>query len=112
MSNQGVTSMPVVGENGKFIGFVKDTDMKEMEDKGLRDIQEYMYSKEEVTAVTSDTPVADLLPLFLDTDLNLAVVDENRKLVGVVVHSSVIAEMIGKERDEVKQIREEGGIDL
>jgi glycine betaine/proline transport system ATP-binding protein len=112
MSNAGVTSMPVIGENGKFIGFVKDTDMKEMEDKGLRDLEQYMYTKEEVTAVTSDMPVAELLPLFLDTDLNLAVVDENRKLIGVVVHSSVIAEMIGKQRSEVKQIRQEGGIDL
>lgn len=112
MSNSGVTSMPVIGENGKFIGFVKDTDMKEMEDKGLRDLEQYMYTKEEVTAVTTDMPVAELLPLFLDTDLNLAVVDENRKLIGVVVHSSVIAEMIGKQRSEVKQIRQEGGIDL
>jgi len=112
MSNAGVTSMPVVGDNGKFLGFVKDNDMKEMEDKGLRDIEQYMYTREEVTAVTSETPVAELLPLFLDTNLNLAVVDENRKLIGVVVHSSVIAEMIGKERSEVKQIRQEGGIDL
>ena len=112
MSNAGVTSMPVIGENGKFIGFVKDTDMKEMEDKGLRDLEQYMYTKEEVTAVTTDMPVAELLPLFLDTDLNLAVVDEHRKLIGVVVHSSVIAEMIGKQRSEVKQIRQEGGIDL
>jgi len=112
MSKAGVTSMPVIGDNGKFIGFVKDNDMKEMEDKGIRDIEQYMYTKEEVTAVTADTPVADLLPLFLDTDLNLAVVDEDRKLIGVVVHSSVIAEMIGKERSEVKQIRQEGGIDL
>ena len=112
MSNAGVTSMPVVGENGRFLGFVKDNDMKEMEDKGMRNIEEYMYTKEQVTAVTADTPVAELLPLFLDTDLNLAVVDEDRKLTGVVVHSSVIAEMIGKERSEVKQIREEGGVDL
>jgi len=112
MSKAGVTSMPVVGDNGKFLGFVKDTDMKEMEDKGMRDIEQYMYTREDVTAVTTDMPVAELLPLFLDTDLNLAVVDENKKLIGVVVHSSVIAEMIGKERSEVKQIREEGGIDL
>lgn len=112
MSNAGVTSMPVVGDNGKFLGFVKDNDMKELEDKGLRDIEQYMYTREEVTAVTQETPVAELLPLFLDTNLNLAVVDENRKLIGVVVHSSVIAEMIGKERSEVKQIRQEGGIDL
>jgi len=71
-----------------------------------------MYTKEQVTAVTTDTPVNELLPLFLDTNLNLAVVEENRKLIGVVVHSTVIAEMIGKERKEVKQLRKEGGIDL
>ncbi|MGM0496391.1 MAG: quaternary amine ABC transporter ATP-binding protein [Bacteroidota bacterium] len=112
MSNAGVTSLPVIDEGGKFIGFVKDDDMKEMEDKGIRDIKEYMYTKEEVTAVTPDTPVAELLPLFLDTNLNLAVVDENKKLIGVVVHSTVIAEMIGKQRNEVQQIRKEGGIDL
>ena len=112
MSNAGVTSLPVIDQEGKFIGFVKDDDMKEMEDKGLRDIKDYMYTKEEVTAVTSDTPVADLLPLFLDTNLNLAVIDENKKLIGVVVHSTVIAEMIGKQRKEVQQIRKEGGINL
>jgi len=112
MSNAGVTSLPVIDEDGKFIGFVKDDDMKEMEDKGMRDLKEYMYTKEEVTAVTPETPVADLLPLFLDTNLNLAVIDENKKLIGVVVHSTVIAEMIGKQRNEVKQIRKEGGINL
>jgi glycine betaine/proline transport system ATP-binding protein len=112
MSNAGVTSLPVIDEDGKFIGFVKDDDMKEMEDKGMRDIKEYMYTKEQVTAVTADTPVADLLPLFLDTNLNLAVIDKSKKLIGVVVHSTVIAEMIGKQRKEVKQIRKEGGIDL
>jgi len=112
MSNAGVTSLPVIDQEGKFIGFVKDDDMKEMEDKGMRDIKEYMYTKEEVTAVKPDTPVADLLPLFLDTNLNLAVIDENKKLIGVVVHSTVIAEMIGKQRKEVQQIRKEGGIDL
>ena len=84
MSNAGVTSLPVIDEDGKFIGFVKDDDMKEMEDKGMRDIKEYMYTKEQVTAVTADTPVADLLPLFLDTNLNLAVIDESKKLIGVV----------------------------
>jgi len=112
MSNAGVTSLPVIDEDGKFIGFVKDDDMKEMEDKGMRDLKEYMYTKEQVTAVTADTPVADLLPLFLDTNLNLAVIDESKKLIGVVVHSTVIAEMIGKQQKEVKQIRKEGGIDL
>jgi len=112
MSNNGVTSLPVIDEDGKFLGFVKDTDMQEMEDKGIRDLKEFMYTKEEVKAVNPDTPVAELLPLFLDTDLNLAVIDDTKKLIGVVVHSTVIAEMIGKQRDEVKQLRKEGGIDL
>lgn len=112
MRKMGVTSLPVVDEENHFIGFVKATDMKEMLDKKLEDIKAYVYTKEQVNAVNPDTPVGELLPLFLDTSLNLAVVDEQKKLTGVVVHSAVIGEMVGLEREEVKQLKEEGGIEL
>ncbi len=112
MRKFGVTSLPVVDNDNTFLGFVKDSEMAEMEEKGQTKISEYMHTKQEVTAVSPDTPVADLLPLFLDNIYNMAVVDDNKKLIGVVVHSSVIGEMIGKEQKEVVQLKEEGGIDL
>ena len=112
MRQVGVTSLPVVDKSNKFLGFVKDEEMAYMEENGLQKISEYMHSKKEIRAVSPDTPVAEVLPLFLDNIYNIAVVDDDNKLIGVVVHSSVISEMIGKERKEVVKLKEEGGIDL
>jgi len=112
MRQVGITSLPVVDKSNKFLGFVKDLEMAYMEEKGLQKISEYMHSKKEVRAVSPETPVAEVLPLFLDNIYNIAVIDEDNKLIGVVVHSSVISEMIGKERKEVVKLKEEGGIDL
>ncbi len=112
MRKFGVTSLPVVDHDNTFLGFVKDSEMAEMEEKGQSKISEYMHTKKEVMAVNPETPVAELLPLFLDNIYNMAVVDENKKLIGVVVHSSVIGEMIGKQQKEVVQLKQEGGINL
>jgi len=112
MRQVGVTSLPVVDKSNKFLGFVKDEEMAYMEENGLQKISEYMHSKKEVRAVSPETPVAEVLPLFLDNIYNIAVIDDENKLIGVVVHSSVISEMIGKERKEVVKLKEEGGIDL
>lgn len=112
MRQVGITSLPVVDHSNKFLGFVKDEEMVYMEENGLHKISEYMHSKKEVRAVSPDSPVAELLPLFLDNIYNVAVVDHDNKLIGVVVHSSVISEMIGKERKEVVKLKEEGGVKL
>ncbi|MFW6019165.1 MAG: quaternary amine ABC transporter ATP-binding protein [Bacteroidales bacterium] len=106
MRSVGVTSLPVVDENNNFIGFVKDQDMANLQTEGVKSIEGKVYK--DLNTVNENVPIADLLPLFLDSAFNLAVVDDDNKLKGVIVHSSVIAEMIGKEKDEVKQIREEG----
>lgn len=112
MRKVGVTSLPVVDKKNTFLGFVKDEEMAYMEENNLDKISEYMHSKEEVRAVNPDTPVADLLPLFLDNIYNIAVIDDDKKLIGVVVHSSVIGEMIGTNREKVVQLKEEGGLAL
>ena len=102
----GVTSLPVVDENNTFVGFIKDQDMVKLQNEGVKSIEGKVYK--DLNTVNENVAIADMLPLFLDSTLNLAVVDDDNKLKGVVVHSSVIAEMIGKETEEVKQIREEG----
>lgn len=104
MRNAGVTSLPVVDKDNKFLGFVKDDDMVKLQQQGISEITaEHMYKN--VNTVSAGTPVADLLPEFLDMNLNLAVVDEEKQLIGVVVHSSVIAEMLGSERDEIIEVK-------
>ena len=112
MRKGGMTSLPVVDQSNTFLGFVKDVEMAHMEENGLDKISEFMHDKKEVRAVSVDTPVAELLPLFLDNIYNVAVIDDDSKLLGVVVHSSVIGEMLGMQRNEIVKLKEEGGIDL
>ncbi|MFO7864151.1 MAG: glycine betaine/L-proline ABC transporter ATP-binding protein [Salinivirgaceae bacterium] len=112
MRKVGVTSLPVVDNDNRFLGFVKDEEMAALENKGNVKISEYMHAKGEVMAVDPETPVAELLPLFLDNIYNMAVVDKDKRLLGVVVHSSVIGEMIRKNQKEVVKIKEEGGLTL
>ncbi|MEA3316497.1 MAG: glycine betaine/L-proline ABC transporter ATP-binding protein [Bacteroidota bacterium] len=112
MRKFGVTSLPVIDKSGYFLGFVKDTEMAEMAKKGVTKIVDCVHTKDEIAAVDKDTPVSELLPLFLDNPYNIAVLDKEKKLLGVVVHSSVIGEMVGKQRKDIVQIKEEGGIEL
>jgi glycine betaine/proline transport system ATP-binding protein len=112
MRKTGVTSLPVVDNDNRFLGFVKDEEMAALEHKGDVKMSEYMHAKKEVMAVEPETPVAELLPLFLDNIYNMAVVDKDKRLLGVVVHSSVIGEMIRKDQQEVVKIKEEGGLVL
>ncbi|HKK68790.1 MAG TPA: glycine betaine/L-proline ABC transporter ATP-binding protein [Bacteroidales bacterium] len=107
MRKFGVTSLPVVTDDNVFVGFVKDADMAKLQDEDYDVIpDEHIYKG--VNTVKPDTVVSDMLLLFLDNQLNLAVVDDDNKLLGVVVHSSVLAEMLGLERDDVKKVKESG----
>jgi glycine betaine/proline transport system ATP-binding protein len=110
MRQVGVTSLPVVNDDNELIGFVKDADMAALQNNNSETIPDSAIVKN-VNTASRDTSVADLLLLFLDNQLNLAIVDEENKLQGVVVHSSVLAEMLGLEQSDVKQIKE-GGLEI
>jgi glycine betaine/proline transport system ATP-binding protein len=98
----------VVDKDNKFIGFITDDVAAKLQKDDVKDIREHIVK--DVPMVAPDTSVADLLPLYLDYSLPIAVVNEDYNLKGLVVHSSVIAEMIGVEQKDVIQLKEDGGI--
>ncbi len=107
MRKYGVTSLPVVNDHNHFVGFVRDDDMAAIQNKDYEHIPE-KYIHKDVNTAKPDTTVSDLLLLFLDNRFNLAIVNDNKQLEGVVVHSSVLAEMLGINQEEVKTIKTEG----
>ncbi len=109
MREMGLNHLPVTDKNGTFLGFVVDNDLARLKKENKKLLNEIIIK--DVPKVVPETSVADLLPLYLDYNLPIAVVNENNELEGVVVHSSVIAEMIGVEEPEVHKLKEEGGID-
>jgi glycine betaine/proline transport system ATP-binding protein len=108
MREMGVSRLPVVDRENKFLGFVRDRDVVEMKKKDDRDLLKILIDV--MPKVAPDTPAADLLPLFIDMQFPLPVVDEEGKLLGVAVHSSVIAEVTGRDREEIIEIKKSGGI--
>jgi glycine betaine/proline transport system ATP-binding protein len=58
--------------------------------------------------VYPDTPVSEIIPIFKDTSFPIAVVNEQNRLKGVVVHASVVSEVVGREEKEIKKIIKKG----
>ena len=109
MREMGINRLPVVDRENVFLGFVRDNDVVELKKKDDRDLKKILIS-DVMPKVSPDTPAADLLPLFIDKNLPLPVVDDDGRLLGVAVHSSVIAEVTGRDREEIIEIKNSGGI--
>jgi glycine betaine/proline transport system ATP-binding protein len=109
MREMGVNRLPVVDRSNKFLGFVMDNDASEMKKKDDRDLKKILIS-DVMPKVSPDTPAADLLPLFIDKQLPLPVVDEEDRLLGVAIHSSVISVVTGRDVEEVIELKNSGGI--
>ncbi|WP_291855082.1 glycine betaine/L-proline ABC transporter ATP-binding protein [Marinilabilia sp.] len=109
MREMGVNRLPVVDRENVFLGFVRDSEVVELKKKDDRDLSKILIS-DVMPKVSPDTPAADLLPLFIDKQLPLPVVDDEGKLLGVAVHSSVIAEVTGRDREEIIEIKNSGGL--
>jgi glycine betaine/proline transport system ATP-binding protein len=101
MRKYGVTSLPVVTEDNRFVGFVNDQEMAAIQEENHEFIpKEYIHKN--VNTAKANTSASDLLLYFVDNRFNLAILDDDNKLEGVVVHSSVVAELLGMEKDDVK----------
>lgn len=107
MRETGKDVLPVLDKNDSFMGFVVDTDVAELKKKNIKSVKDALIT--DVPMVAPTTPVGDILPYYLEYSLPVAVVNEDKILKGLVSHSSVIAEMIGKEEEEIIQIKEDGG---
>jgi glycine betaine/proline transport system ATP-binding protein len=110
MRKHGISYLPLISAGGVFEGFVTDSECYEMRENDIEDFKACMHTPQDVNCVRLDTAVEDMLPLFVNNYLPLAVVDDNYHFQGVVAHSSVIAEMIGKKEHEVTHMIEQGGV--
>ena len=88
MESNGISSVFVVGENRKLEGIVTIDDAVEAvkNKKKLTDIlrQDYFTTEEEAY-------VQDLIPKAIESKYPIAVVDDNKKLLGIIVRVSVLS---------------------
>jgi glycine betaine/proline transport system ATP-binding protein len=106
MKKNGINCLPVTDSNNNFEGYVHiDTVVKHKKEGGhtLEGIID-----PEVPKCLPDTPIADLLPLVISSDLPIAVVNSKGKLEGIVSKPSVISEITGEDAElQEKTVEEE-----
>jgi glycine betaine/proline transport system ATP-binding protein len=106
MKKNGINCLPVTDSNNNFEGYVHiDTVVKHKKEGGhtLEGIID-----PEVPKCLPDTPIADLLPLVISSDLPIAVVNSKGKLEGIVSKPSVISEITGEDVElQEKMVEEE-----
>ncbi|HKK09978.1 MAG TPA: glycine betaine/L-proline ABC transporter ATP-binding protein [Bacteroidales bacterium] len=106
MNKIGVNALPVVDDSDKFIGFVTDHGATKLRKKEAKSVKEVIHDHS--ASVYSDTPVSEIIPIFKDSSFPIAVVDKNNKLKGIVMHSAVVKEVVGREKEEIDKIIKEG----
>lgn len=81
----------VTNASQSAIGIINEDDMNRSKSDGDGSIKSYINSKApDYSTVSVDTTIDDLLPLSANTDLPLAVVSEEGKLVGMVTRSVLL----------------------
>lgn len=119
MGSNGVRHLPVVDPRGHFVGMLSDRDVHIRERdfiggaEALRDCPLRVESLvcRAVPTVGPDAPLGELVPMFCDWRLSaLAVVDAERRLVGVISYVDVLralAERAGRPGERAPRGRAE-----
>jgi glycine betaine/proline transport system ATP-binding protein len=90
MKEKGISSIFVVDKSKIFKGIVSAEYAKQAVEKGERDLDNILEEINEFR-VPPDAPLQDIMPVIADSKYPLAVVDNNNKLLGMVVRGSLIA---------------------
>lgn len=100
MKAQGLKVIAITNEDEYFLGFIKLSDLENL----LKEKQETSVEAillKDAPAVTGDKPLFDVMAIW-DSDLPVAVVDENNYLKGVLARKAVIHEISDHEIDYYK----------
>ncbi len=98
MENEGISSVFVVDKDRKLQGVVTVDGASQLVDKNERSLKGAIEPVEFETA--PDTLIADLLPMASKARYPIAVVDDEKRLLGVVVRVAVIAGIKGIEKGD------------
>lgn len=105
MDTKNLTSVPVVDRDEKLIGEVGIEDMVRLKKDGQKTIESAI--RKDNLSVGADAILEDLLPLLTKTNLPICVVDNNKKVIGIIPLNRLIIEMTGKGDEEIEQLIEQ-----
>lgn len=99
MRDNDISSIYVVDNERRFVGFADADDVAALIQQGNRDLSS-VVTKREVPITSLDTPVRDLMDQISSTPVPFAVLDDQKHLVGIIVRGAVLGAIAGNEVTE------------
>jgi glycine betaine/proline transport system ATP-binding protein len=94
MKEEELSSIFVVGEGRTLRGIVTVDRAVEAVNKKEKDLRNII--DEDIPLTSPDVTLLDLIPMAITAKVPIAVVNENRKLLGIIVRVSVLSGLIAK----------------
>ncbi len=98
MKEFGLSNVFVVNKSRQLEGMISADDAEKAVEQG-GDLESVLLRPEENQKISPDTPLEDILPLMVELDFPAAVVDEQGKLIGIIVRGSIIAGLAESRKD-------------
>ncbi|GAK09067.1 glycine betaine/L-proline ABC transporter ATP-binding protein [Geomicrobium sp. JCM 19038] len=95
MRENGISSIFAVKRNRELIGIVDASDVRKLVDEKQDDLTSAI-KRDALKVVEMDTPVNDVIELTAETSYPIAVLEDG-KLRGIIIRSSILAALSGKE---------------
>ncbi|RKD29012.1 quaternary amine ABC transporter ATP-binding protein [Thermohalobacter berrensis] len=93
MKKAGINSILVTDAEKKLKGIVTIDDAVELAKKDNENIEEII---KEIPTVSPDTPIVDIMPMSAEADYPIAVINEDNRLLGIIVRVSLISGIVGE----------------
>ncbi len=98
MAEAGISSLFVIGRDKRLEGLVTALDAAQAASRGERNLDAVVRRVDK--CVSPDTSVQEVMPLLAADRDPVAVVDENNKLLGIIVQGSLLAGLADKGKGE------------
>ena len=96
MREEELSTSFVTDKNRKLLGVVRIEDMLELRNQGLKDFNGKIKN-DELVRTSPDTLLIDLLPKAMNSRFPIAVVDDNDRLLGIIIKSRLVSQIVGEE---------------
>jgi glycine betaine/proline transport system ATP-binding protein len=97
MKEEALSSIFVIGDDRTLVGIVTVDRAVEAVNHQITDLKKIVET--DIPITSPDTLIQDLLPVAAAARVPIAVIDEHKKLLGIIVRVSVLAGLIGRGED-------------
>lgn len=96
MDEEELSTSFVTDKERKLMGIVRIEDMVDLKKQGIKDFNG-MIRNDQLVRTSPDTLLIDLLPEAMSSRYPIAVVDDNDKLLGIIIKSRLVSQIVGEE---------------